>query len=204
MTKVKICGLMDKATVDAVCDLGADYLGFVFAKSKREVAPDFVKDITQDVPPSIKKVGVFVSPTEEQLREVIQTAGLDLVQIHGTFLDVDCGVPMIQAKSVSHTHTDLQTTADYLLLDAPPKEYHGGNGETFIWEAIDPDQLAKEKLFIAGGLTAENVAQALAYFQPLGVDVSSGVETEGKKDLHKIARFIKQVKGYDHVSTTRQ
>ena len=203
MTKVKICGLMDKQTVDEVCRLGADYVGFVFAKSKREVSSEQVRLLTEDVPSSIKKVGVFVSPTIGQLQMVIEKAGLDLVQIHGGFPEGTCSVPMIQAKSVKGNERNLATTADFLLLDAPPKEYYGGNGEPFSWETIQPNTLSQEKLFVAGGLTVANVQQAIAYFQPFGVDVSSGVETNGVKDLAKIQAFINQVKEYDHVPTTR-
>jgi phosphoribosylanthranilate isomerase len=203
MTKIKICGLMDKHTVDEVCRLGADYLGFVFAKSKREVISNQVRLMTTDVPLTIQKVGVFVSPTIEQLQRTVQEAGLDLVQIHGDFPNGSCGVPMIQAKSVNGNEKEFKTTADFLLLDAPPKEFYGGNGEPFSWEAVQLNLLPQEKLFIAGGLTAENVQQAITYFQPFGVDVSSGVETNGVKDLAKIQAFINQVREYDHVSTTR-
>lgn len=202
MTKIKICGLMDQEMVEATCQLGADYLGFIFAKSKREMLPREVKRITKNVPEQIKKVGVFVSPTEEEVKRVIQESELDLVQIHGDFCMKEYGVPVIQAKSVEQSIT-IQTTADFLLLDAPPKEFYGGNGETFSWEEINPSELPKEKLIIAGGLTSQNVQQALAYFQPMGVDVSSGVETDGKKDRQKIQAFIEKVKEYDYVSTTR-
>lgn len=202
MTKVKICGLMDQETVEEVCRLEADYIGFVFAKSKRRVTPSFVKEITKNVPKAIKKVGVFVSPTEEEVNQTVQEAGLDLVQIHGDFLVSHCAVPLIQAKSGESTG-GFETKADFLLLDAPPKEFYGGNGETFSWESINPKHLSNEKLLIAGGLTVENVQQAITYFQPMAVDVSSGVETNGKKDLQKIQKFIKKVKEHDHVSTTR-
>ena len=83
MVKIKICGLMDQVTVEAVCALGADYLGFVFAKSKREVQPELVAQITKNVPQTIKKVGVFVSPTLEQVNDIVQRAHLYVVQIHG-------------------------------------------------------------------------------------------------------------------------
>ena len=202
MVKVKICGLMDQTTVEAVCALGADYLGFVFAKSKREVQPEAVAQMTKQVPSTIQKVGVFVSPTLDQVNDVIRRAGLDLVQIHGELSFETCEVPIIQAKSVDKQLT-LDTKAEYLLLDAPPKEYYGGNGTTFAWERVNPASLPKERLFIAGGLTTENVGQAITYFHPYAVDVSSSVETEGKKDLKKIQQFIETVKENDYVSTTR-
>uniref|UniRef100_UPI00403FA969 phosphoribosylanthranilate isomerase n=1 Tax=Candidatus Enterococcus willemsii TaxID=1857215 RepID=UPI00403FA969 len=202
MTKVKICGLMDKETVDATCRFGADYIGFVFAPSKREVSAELVRQITKDVPATIKKVGVFVSPTIQQLQQTIAIAHLDFVQIHGDFPTERVDIPMIQAKSVTNTQ-NYQTIADFLLLDAPPKEYHGGNGVMFDWQAVNLNQLPQIPYFVAGGLRPENVQQALRYFQPFAVDVSSGVETDGQKDLKKIEQFINQVKEYDYVSTTR-
>ena len=198
MVKIKICGLMDQVTVEAVCAFGVDYLGFVFAKSKREVQPEFVAQITKNVPQTIKKVGVFVSPTLEQVNDIVQRAHLDVVQIHGELTFERCGVPMIQAKS-GDAQLNSSTIADYLLLDAPPQEYYGGNGTTFAWEQVNPAQLPQERLFIAGGLTAQNVNQAIAYFQPYAVDVSSSVETEGKKDLAKIQQFIASVKENNYV-----
>ncbi|MBL1226762.1 phosphoribosylanthranilate isomerase [Enterococcus sp. BWR-S5] len=196
--KVKICGLKTKEAVDTAVKHGADFIGFVFAESKRKITPEAVRKITEDVPSGVKKVGVFVSPSLEELEQVIETAGLDMVQIHGRQLVERPSVPLISAVSVSKKTEPLvgiQTVADYLLFDAPPKEYAGGNGETFDWEQLDIEQVGDKKVFIAGGLTIENVQQAKAVFQPYAVDVSSGVETNGEKDLEKISRFLEKAKG---------
>lgn len=202
MTKVKICGLIDQQMVEEVAKLQPDFIGFVFAKSKREVTPEKVYQMTKNLPSEIKKVGVFVSPTKEQIQKAVEIAGIDFIQVHGEFPKFNLPRPSIQAKSVKGS-INYQTTADFLLLDAPPKKYYGGNGETFAWQEVEVARLPKEELFIAGGLTPENVKEALAYFQPYAVDVSSGVETDGKKDLTKIRQFIHQVKEFDYVSTTK-
>ena len=195
--KVKICGLSTKAAVDTAVAGGADYLGFVFAESKRRIAPQQVRDITRDVPRSVKKVGVFVSPTLPELESMIVEAGLDLVQIHGEQPDGALSVPHIVARSAEQhlTMQELeQLPGDYLLFDAPSGPYAGGNGQTFDWERLDLTLLRAKKVFIAGGLTSQNVAQAKAFFQPYAVDVSSGVETNGVKDIEKIKEFLKKAK----------
>lgn len=203
MTNIKICGLSTSAAVEAAIQSGADYLGFVFAKSPRQVTPEQVKEITATVPETIKKVGVFVSPSHEEVEATIQAAGLDLVQIHGEPLTKKVSVPMIRAVSIRKAQPIPEPgVEDYLLLDAPPTKYMGGNGEVFDWQAVNPAELPQDKLFIAGGLTPENVVAAVHYFQPFAVDISSGVETDGKKDHKKIAAFCQAVKEETHVSAT--
>lgn len=203
MTKIKICGLSTAEAVEAAIQSGADYIGFVFAKSPRQVTPEQVKELTTAVPAAIKKVGVFVSPKKDEVEAAIQASGLDLVQIHGEPLTEKVSVPIIRAVSIRSSQAlPKRGVADYLLLDAPPTKYMGGNGEVFDWQAVDPAKLPKEQLFIAGGLTPTNVADAIQYFQPLAVDISSGVETDGKKDHKKIAAFCQAVKEETHVSAT--
>ena len=175
----------------AVAD-GADFIGFVFAKSKRQVTLEKARDLAKAIPASVKTVGVFVSPSLEEVQQAIETVPLDLVQIHGPFAEEDfssLSVPSIRAIQVHSDLTDLQTKADYLLFDAPL----AGSGQTFDWQTLDTSQLTKP-FFIAGGLHAQNVAQAIAQFQPYAVDVSSGVETDGQKDVDKISQFIKGAK----------
>lgn len=195
--KVKICGLKTKEQVDVAVENNADFLGFVFAESKRKVSAKQVADITKNVPKSIKKVGVFVAPTLETIEKTIQEANLDLVQIHGEQFFDKCSVPIIQAVPVDNlwkTVVENDKKSEYFLFDAPPKKYVGGNGETFDWEQLDISKFSGSKSFVAGGLTIENVQEAIQKFQPYGVDVSSGVETNGEKDLAKIAAFIKKAK----------
>lgn len=192
MTKVKICGLTTKEAVEASVNSGADYIGFVFAKSKRQVGIKQASHLAQFIPKTVQKVGVFVSPTLMELQEAIVKVPLDLVQIHGEFSDEDfekLDVPSIRAIPVEKTLEEIETKADFLLFDAPL----AGSGKTFDWELLKDENIEKP-YFLAGGLTVDNVKQAITFFRPYAVDVSSGVETDGKKDLLKIMRFIESVK----------
>lgn len=192
MTKVKICGLSTREAVEVAVNSGADYIGFVFAKSKRQVGIKQASHLAQFIPKTVQKVGVFVSPTLMELQEAIVKVPLDLVQIHGEFSDEDfekLDVPSIRAISVEKTLEEIQTKADFLLFDAPL----AGSGKTFDWELLK-NQVIEKPYFLAGGLTVDNVKQAITFFRPYAVDVSSGVETDGKKDLLKIMRFIESVK----------
>ena len=192
MTRVKICGLSTEEAVARAVAEGADFIGFVFAKSKRQVTLEKARDLAKAIPASVKTVGVFVSPSLEEVQTAIEAVPLDLIQIHGPFAEEDfssLSVPSIRAIQVHSDLTDLQTKADYLLFDAPL----AGSGQTFDWQTLETRQLTKP-FFIAGGLHAQNVAQAIAQFQPYAVDVSSGVETDGQKDVDKISQFIKGAK----------
>ena len=192
MTKVKICGLSTKGAVEAAVSAGADYIGFVFAPSKRQVTLEEAAELAVFIPVDVKKVGVFVSPSRADLLEAIEKVGLDLVQVHGQvaddlFEDLPCA--SIQAVQVDGDGHVPNSQADYLLFDAPV----AGSGQTFDWGKLDTAGLA-QPFFIAGGLHEDNVEDAIQYFTPFAVDVSSGVETDGKKDHEKIRRFIERVK----------
>lgn len=205
MTTIKICGLTTVEATQAAIDAGADYIGFVFAPSKRQIQATAVACLLQQVtrPKTVKTVGVFVSPTRELLLKTAKVASLDFVQIHGDLPDLtDFPLPVIAAQGVEEKTTRYQTSADFLLLDAPPTQYQGGNGQPFDWSLIHPENIPREKLWLAGGLTIQTVAAAIRYFQPLTVDVSSGVETNGQKDLKKIHAFCQAVKEETYVSRT--
>ena len=192
MTKVKICGLSTKEAVETAVSVGADYIGFVFAPSKRQVTLEEATELAKLIPADVQKVGVFVSPSRAQLLEAIDKVGLDLVQVHGQvadglFEDLPCA--SIQAVQVDGDGNVPNSQADYLLFDAPV----AGSGQTFDWGQLDTSGLA-QPFFIAGGLKEDNVARAIQHFTPYAVDVSSGVETDGQKDQEKIRRFIERVK----------
>ena len=192
MTKVKICGLSTASAVETACQAGADYIGFVFAESRRRVSLEQAQKLVALVPPAVRKVGVFVSPSLSELQEAISEVNLDLVQIHGDFdeeLLTHIGRPVIRAYQVKGALKDISQQADYLLFDAPL----AGSGQTFDWESFDKNQI-HQPFFIAGGLNVENVREAIQHFAPYAVDVSSGVETDGQKDLEKIKEFIERVK----------
>jgi len=192
LTKVKICGLSNIEAVKTAVSAGADYIGFVFAPSKRQVTVEQAIDLAKFIPSHIQKVGVFVSPSRAELLEAIEKVGLDLVQVHGQVADdlfenLPCA--SIQAVQVDEGGHVSNSQADYLLFDAPL----AGSGQTFDWGRLDTTGLA-QPFFIAGGLNEDNVARAIQHFSPFVVDVSSGVETDGQKDHEKIRRFIERVK----------
>ena len=192
MTKVKICGLSTKEAVGTAVSAGTDYIGFVFAPSKRQVTLAQAAELAKLIPSHIQKVGVFVSPSREELLEAIEKIGLDLVQIHGQVADdlfenLPCA--SIQAMQVDGNGHVPNSQADYLLFDAPV----AGSGQTFDWGQLDTTELS-QSFFIAGGLNEANVEEAIQHFTPYAVDVSSGVESNGQKDHEKIRRFIERVK----------
>ena len=192
MTKVKICGLSTVEAVETVVLAGADYIGFVFAKSKRQVSLEQAHELARLVTGKTKIVGVFVSPSLEDLEQAIAQVPLDIVQIHGNFdeaLIPKISVPVIRAIQLSNQEDQVSSQADYLLFDAP----EAGSGQTFDWDLLK-DQKIQQDFFIAGGLTVDNVRQARETFQPYALDVSSGVETDGRKDIEKIKAFIKGAK----------
>nr|EEO2701032.1 phosphoribosylanthranilate isomerase [Listeria monocytogenes] len=200
---VKICGLKKAVDVAAAVENGADMIGFVFVKSKRQVTVDEAHELAKNIPAGVKKVGVFVNPTEEELTAAIKGVPLDIVQLHGqepaeqanrTDAEVIKAFPVKDGKLPDNIN-DYPNA--YILLDAPAEEYEGGSGKTFDWDKIDRDLLTKNKLIIAGGLNAQNVQEAIKRFEPYAVDISSGVETNGEKDPQKIKCFIKTAKGVE-------
>ena len=192
MTKVKICGLSNIEAVETAVSAGADYIGFVFAPSKRQVTVEQAIELVKFIPSHIQTVGVFVSPSKAELLEAVDKVGLDFVQVHGQVVDklfenLPCG--SIQAVQVDEGGHVPNSQADYLLFDAPV----AGSGQTFDWGQLDTTELS-QPFFIAGGLNEDNVEEAIQHFTPYAVDVSSGVETNGQKDHEKIRRFIERVK----------
>mgnify|MGYP002739790547 FL=1 len=192
MTKVKICGLSTVEAVETAVLAGADYIGFVFAESKRQVSLEQARELAKLVTGKTKIVGVFVSPSLEDLEQAIAQVPLDIVQIHGMFdeaLIQKISVPVIRAIQLSDQEAKVTSPADFLLFDAPV----AGSGRTFDWDLLK-DQKIQQDFFIAGGLTVDNVRQARETFQPYALDVSSGVETNGRKDIEKIKAFIEGAK----------
>ncbi|AZR76152.1 MULTISPECIES: phosphoribosylanthranilate isomerase [Bacillus cereus group] len=199
--KVKICGITDVETAKSVCEYGADALGFVFAESKRKITPKRAKEIIQELPANVLKIGVFVNESVEVIQKIADECGLTHVQLHG---DEDnyqirrLNIPSIKSLGVT-SESDMENAqryeTDYILFDSPKEKFHGGNGKTFSWELLGhmPKELRK-KMILAGGLNALNIEEAIRTVQPYMVDVSSGVETEGKKDVEKIKQFIIKAK----------
>ncbi|MDA2381470.1 phosphoribosylanthranilate isomerase [Bacillus cereus] len=199
--KVKICGITEMETAKRACEYGADALGFVFAESKRKITPKRAKEIIQELPANVLKIGVFVNESVGVIQKIADECGLTHVQLHG---DEDNHqirrLNILSIKSLGVTsESDMKNAqgyeTDYILFDSPKEKFHGGNGKTFSWELLGhmPKELRK-KTILAGGLNALNIEEAIRTVRPYMVDVSSGVETEGKKDVEKIKQFIIKAK----------
>ena len=207
--KVKMCGISKVETIPAVVEAKPDYMGLVFAPSKRQVTVEQAKMLVealhkqckeQNNMVSIKTVGVFVNETLDNLVTIANEANLDVVQLHGdedeafiqslkerTNVEVWKAVQIRRAADVEEW---IDSSADMLLFDAYHKDERGGTGEVFDWSSLD----AFERPFmLAGGIDSTNVARAIRTVRPYGIDISSGIETNGVKDDEKIKAFTKIV-----------
>ncbi len=198
--KVKICGIRTAEAALNAIESGADALGFVFARSKRQISQLEARNIVAVLPDSVWKVGVFVNTNVAEIKRIAETAGLTHIQLHGDENPADyrsLGLPLIKAVSVT-SPKDLKKLddieADYLLLDSPPAQYQGGNGSSFEWELAKAIGKSKTNIILAGGLDPGNISKASAMVNPFMVDVSSGVESNGEKDYAKIKDFINNAK----------
>jgi len=200
--KVKICGNTNLADAQFALEAGADMLGFIFCEtSPRFVTVEKATDIARKLPPHAVKVGVFVNPSEELVTRAIGECGLNMLQFHGDESPEFCtqfGVMSVKAFRVRDA-ASLETLTDYptdaWLLDTFAPDKAGGTGKTFNWDLAIEAQKFGKPIFLAGGLTPENVAEAARKVRPFAVDVSSGVESApGKKDAAKVRNFIAAVK----------
>lgn len=200
--RVKICGLCRMEDVSYVNDCLPDYAGFVFAESRRQVTAEQAGKMREALDPRIRAVGVFVNAPIEDIGRLCDREIIDLVQLHGDEdgaylrrLAARVHVPLIRAVRVQSTEQILKAQeepCDALLLDTYIPGQYGGGGQAFETALIPP---LEKPWFLAGGLQPENVGERLKSCRPFGVDVSSGVETNGKKDPEKIRAFIKNVRG---------
>jgi phosphoribosylanthranilate isomerase len=201
-TLVKICGITTVADGLAAADAGAGLIGLMFYdRSPRHITLSQAAEISRALPPFVTRVGVFVDPDEALVIRAIAECGLGLLQFHGNETSEFCtqfGVMSMKAVRVSGPESlalleNYQT--DAFLLDACSKSGLGGTGETFNWDLAVEAKIYGRPIFLAGGLTPENVGAAIRQVQPFGVDVSSGVEfAPGKKDAAKLQAFITAVK----------
>lgn len=200
--KVKICGITSVADGIAAAEAGADMIGLMFyERSPRNISVSTAAEISRALSPFIVKVGVFVNPTEDAVLRAIGECGVTLLQFHGEETPEFCtqfGVMNMKAFRVRDA-ASLDALPNYptdaYLLDAYSPDAHGGTGAKFNWDlAISAKKLGKP-IFLAGGLTPENVGEAVRKVEPFGVDVSSGVESApGKKDHAKIRAFIQAIR----------
>ncbi len=199
--KVKICGMTNLKDVKVAVDGGVDAVGFIFyKKSPRSVTMQAVRKIVLELPPFFDSVGVFVNETAEQINKIADRCNLDRVQLHGNESPTFCKkirrrvIKAIRVKDIQ----SLKKLSDYpvssFLLDTFSEDQYGGTGRVFDWNLAYP---AKKygPIILAGGLTPNNVRQAIQRIQPYGVDVCSGVESQpGIKDHKKMQIFLKNVK----------
>ena len=208
--KVKMCGISKVETIPAVVEAKPDYMGLVFAPSKRQVTVEQAKILIEELHKQcinhydtkvVKTVGVFVNETLDNLVRIADTANLDAVQLHGDedeafiqSLKERTNVEIwkaVQIRSAADVEKWIDSSADILLFDAYHKDERGGTGEVFDWSSLD----AFERPFmLAGGIDSTNVARAIRTVRPYGIDISSGIETNGMKDDKKITAFTKIVK----------
>ncbi|NOQ52422.1 MAG: phosphoribosylanthranilate isomerase [Desulfuromonadaceae bacterium] len=200
-TRVKICGITNLEDALQAVEAGADALGFVFYhRSPRFVTPREVQKIIAELPPFVTTVGLFVNEPLLRIRRTMAAARLDVVQLHGDESPEDCLIEplrVIKALRIKNA-ASLEGAARYqvsaLLLDAWSDEHYGGTGLSFDWQLVRR-LTGKRPLILAGGLTPENVVDAVRQVKPYAVDVSSGVEAApGKKDHQKVAEFICRVR----------
>lgn len=201
MTKIKICGMQTLEDAEYAIEAGADFIGFVFAPSKRQVtftqAAEIIKKLDTG---KTETVGVFVNPTGEEAAAALNEVGLDYIQFHGD--ETETLVTEFKERSIKAfpSNSDLSNRekfkypSEFILIDSPRKEYYGGTGTSFDWASFDQEGLDKNRFALAGGLSPDNIKEAISTFGPALVDVSSGVETDGMKDYKKVSEFIKNVK----------
>jgi phosphoribosylanthranilate isomerase len=209
MTKVKICGITNLEDALLSAKFGADALGFNFyEKSPRYITPENAREIIEQLPQEVLKVGVFVNESMEKIVEIAQIAKLDALQLHGeempefaSELKAKTNLEIIKAFRVSPEFKPedvLHYETDAILLDAYNPQEHGGTGETFDWEIAKKVQEIFPKMYLAGGLNHENIIRAIYDTKAFAVDVCSGIETGyGVKDRIKLINFISKVKNKD-------
>ncbi len=198
--RVKICGITSLADALAAVAAGADALGFVFyPQSPRAVEPSQAADIIRRLPPFVTTVGLFVNENRTRIEEVVRTCGLDLIQLHGDeppdacrFFDRQV-IKALRVRDASSLEDADRYEVAGLLLDAWSEKVYGGSGERFDWTLLQ-NFAGRRPVILAGGLSPENVGEAIRTVRPYAVDVSSGVELEpGRKDPEKIRAFIAAV-----------
>lgn len=204
---VKVCGIREPEHAQAAAEAGADAIGFIFAPARRQVTAEMARacaEAARQVNPRVLACGVFVNAPVSEIAETIHTAGLDLVQLSGAEPPDFAGLLTVPATKVIHPKPDM-TAGDIIgeigtyrsanvlpvafLLDKFSAKGAGGTGEKVDWD-LAAEVSASVPVVLAGGLDPENVAEAIALVRPLGVDVSSGVEIEGRKSSERIRAFV--------------
>lgn len=204
MTKIKICGLMRSEDCLYANEVKPDYVGFVFAESKRQLTIETAIKLGTILDRSIKRVGVFVNPSREYVSSITKSVNIDIVQLHGDEAPTLCDeleLPVWKAFRIKNS-IELAKIMQYegkieaIVLDKFEDKSFGGTGKNFDWEIAKGIKFPFP-LVLAGGLNCENVESAIKALKPTVVDVSSGVEVDGKKDFSRIADFVRRVRSID-------
>jgi phosphoribosylanthranilate isomerase len=196
MVKVKICGICDSDSAAAAIEAGADLLGFHFCSSQRRVSPEEAKAIIEGLTLRPTIVGVFIDQEAEEVRQIADFVGLDLLQLHGAEQPgFEAGRPLMKVLKVKDDQVpDVGAWPDPIMLDSWSADQRGGTGRAWDWNQAR-DLLATRQVFIAGGLEPGNVGKVVSTFKPYGVDVSSGVEASVRvKDADKVRSFVHAVR----------
>lgn len=213
-TILKLCGNHSLQDLQRAVSSGAEFIGIVFAESKRKVKPELCGEWMKQIKKRSgqKYVGVFVNPTLKEISDVLRHVQLDIIQFHGTetparIIEVKLATGLTVWKAIHHNTSGIdrmkayQNIVDGYVVDSKVKGAWGGTGERFDWEAIPSYTREAERqgvpCLIAGGITPDNVGEILKYY-PQGIDISSGIETDGEKDNHKITDLIERLKDNDY------
>ena len=201
--KIKICGLFRECDIDYVNEAKPDYVGFVFAESRRKVSLNQAKALKPKLNADISAAGVFVRADIDDIARAANEGIIDIIQLHGgesedyiKQVKARTGLPVIKAISISSSDDILQansSAADYLLLDSPT----AGSGRKFDWDAAHLE-LCEKPFFLAGGINESNIDGAMR-LNPYAIDISSGVETDGVKDKDKIIATVNKVRKYNEI-----
>lgn len=204
MVFTKVCGITNPGDARVAADAGADAVGLIFAESPRRVGVDEARKVVIGLPDDVLKVGVFVNSGAAGVLEVARKVGLDLAQLHGdespeTVAAIrGAGLPVMKALRVRNAEAlaaSERYEADLFLLDAWSAKARGGTGERFDWE-LAKSLKGRGNIVVSGGLTPENVRDAIEFFEPYGVDASSSLEeAPGRKDYERVRRFVSAAKG---------
>jgi phosphoribosylanthranilate isomerase len=204
MVFTKVCGITNPGDAREAADAGADAIGLIFAESPRRVGIEEARKISVALPDGVLKVGVFVDADPEEVLRIARRAGLDLAQLHGdetpeTVAAIrGAGLPVMKALRVRNAEalgTLESYEADLFMLDAWSARVRGGTGETFDW-TLAKSVKGRDNIVVSGGLTPENVREAIEFFEPYGVDASSSLEVRpGKKSGERVRRFVRAAKG---------
>jgi len=199
MVQVKICGICSAGDAQGAVEAGADLLGFHFCSSPRRIEPELARSIVAGLDRRPTIVGVFIDQPADEVRQIAEHVGLDLLQLHGSEAPgFDAGRPLMKVLKVRGDDVpDPSAWPDPLMLDSWSRDQRGGTGRTWAWD-LARELIKTRRVFIAGGLEPGNVGTVVSRYRPYGVDVSSGVESAVRvKDHDKVRAFIEAARAAD-------